>query len=45
MVRDRSEDFVNTWAFLDKRLEDIKQFAKMKENVSSLIQFKLFKVV
>ncbi|KAK3747035.1 hypothetical protein QZH41_017809 [Actinostola sp. cb2023] len=32
MVRDRSEDFMDTWSFLDKRLEDMKQLAKMKDS-------------
>ncbi|EDO32539.1 predicted protein [Nematostella vectensis] len=32
MVRDQSEDFTNTWAFLDNRIADIKEMAKMRDN-------------
>ena len=34
MLQDKSEDYTDTWSFLDSRLQDISQFGKVVKNVS-----------
>lgn len=33
MVQDKSEDFCDTWHFLDRRIEDLTSFGKAARNV------------
>ena len=36
MVRDRSEDFENTWHFLDRRFQDIRMTGNIKRTVRTI---------
>ena len=36
MLQDRSEDNIDTWAFLDRRLDSLQTFGKIVRNVSAV---------
>ena len=36
MVQDKSEDFQETWEFLDRRVQDLSKVGKAMRNVSSI---------
>ena len=36
MLQDRSEDNADTWAFLDRRLDNLQTFGKVVRNVSEM---------
>ena len=39
MLQDKSEDNVDTWAFLDRRLDGLQTFGKIVRNVSVMKTF------
>ena len=39
MLQDRSEDNIDTWAFLDRRLDSLQTFGKIVRNVSAMKTF------
>jgi ubiquinone biosynthesis protein COQ9 len=39
MIQDNSENFEETWKFLDNRFNDIRAFGSLKNNVETARQF------
>ena len=39
MLQDRSEDNIDTWAFLERRLDSLQTFGKIVRNVSAMKTF------
>lgn len=39
MIQDNSENFEETWKFLDNRFNDIRAFGNLKNNVETVKQF------